>query len=157
MPHGGEPGCHFCRALQGREDGEPRAFDDGQFVVFMGRYQPTGPGYALVVPHVHIPDLHSLSESECGQALHLVGRVSAAIISAFDVTGTTVIENNGRPGQSVMHLHFHVVPRWEGDGYPRRSEKPESDSVLTEQAARLAAVLDSSTGRSRSLSRPRGR
>ncbi|GAB3914342.1 hypothetical protein GCM10011575_45320 [Microlunatus endophyticus] len=125
------------------------AFDDGQFAVLMGRYQPTGPGYALVVPYAHIPDLHSLSQSECGQVLHLVARVSAGITSAFDVTGTTVVENNGRPGQSVMHLHFHVVPRWEGDRYPRRTEKPESDRVLAEQSARLAAVLGSSTGRPR--------
>lgn len=147
MPHIDEPGCHFCDALHGRKRGEPRAFDDGRFAVFMGRYQPTGPGYALVVPHPHIPDLHALSERECGPVLHMVGRVSAAITGAFDVTGTTVVENNGHPGQSVSHLHFHVVPRWQGDGYPRRSETSEPDDVLANQAARLAQALGSPKGR----------
>ncbi len=136
-----EPGCHFCDALRDRKATEPRAFDDGQFVVFMGRYQPTGPGYALIVPYAHIHDLHSLSKDEYGPVLHMVGRVSAAITEAFDVTGTTVMQNNGRPGQSVKHLHFHVVPRWEGDGYPKRSDTPEPDDVLEKQAAQLAAVL----------------
>lgn len=149
IPHVDEPGCHFCDALQGRKRGEPSAFDDGRFAVLMGRYQPSGPGYAVVVPYAHIPDLHSLSESECGPILHMVSRVSAAITGGFDVTGTTVVENNGRPGQSVRHLHFHVVPRWQGDGYPRRSEAPESDDVLATQAARLAQTLDSPTGRTR--------
>lgn len=136
-----EHGCHFCDGLQRRTSRESCAFDDGRFAVFMGRYQPTGPGYALVVPYAHIPDLHSLPETECGPLLQLVGSVSAAIPRAFDVTGTTVMENNGRPGQSVRHLHFHVVPRWEGDGYPRRSEAPESGSRLARQADQLAAAL----------------
>ena len=136
-----EPGCHYCDALQDRKSTEPRAFDDGQFAVLMGRYQPTGPGYALVVPYAHIHDLHSLSEDEYGPVLQMVGRVSAAITDAFDVTGTTVLQNNGRPGQSVKHLHFHVVPRWEGDGYPKRSDVPASDDVLEQQAVQLAAAL----------------
>ena len=143
MPYTDEPGCHYCDALHGRKPIEPNAYDDGRFAVFMGRYQPTGPGYALVVPYAHIPDLHSLSEAECGPTLHLVGRVSAAVTAAFDVTGTTVVVNNGRPGQSVPHLHFHVIPRWEGDGYPSRSETPELENELAKQAAQLAAALSS--------------
>lgn len=140
-----EIGCHYCDALHRRKQGEPRAFDDGQFAVFMGRYQPTGPGYALVVPYPHIPDLHALPGSACGPTLHLVGRVSAAITTAFDVTGTTILENNGRPGQSVSHLHFHVIPRWQGDGYPSRKDTAESDAALVKQAALLAQALDALT------------
>jgi len=134
--------CHFCDALWGRIHSEPRAFDDGQFAVLMGRYQPTGPGYALVVPYPHVQDLHSLPDDDCGPTFQMVRRTSAAVRQAFDVSGTTVMQNNGPPGQSVRHLHFHVIPRWRGDGYPRRSDEPESDAVLESQAAELAAALN---------------
>ncbi|HEX3811811.1 MAG TPA: HIT family protein [Mycobacteriales bacterium] len=134
-------GCHFCDALRGRKPGEPRAFDDGQFVVFLGRYQPTGPGYALVVPYSHINDLHTLPEQDHGPTLQMVRRTSVAVQEVFGTTGTTVLLNNGPPGQSVPHLHFHVVPRRPDDGYPRRSDVPESDDELTSQARNLGAAL----------------
>lgn len=137
----GAQDCHFCDALHDRVAAEPRAFDDGQFAVFMGRYQPTGPGYVLVVPYPHVRDLHALREEDCGAMLQMVRRVSAAVQQTFDVSGTTVMQNNGRPGQSVMHLHFHVVPRWPGDGYPRSSAAPEPDASLQGQAVELAASL----------------
>ncbi len=136
-----EPGCHFCDVLRGRVAAEPRAFDDGRFAVFLGRYQSTGPGYALMVPYPHIRDLHALRESDCGSVLRMVRRTSIAVQRAFGVSGTTVVQNNGRPGQSVDHLHFHVVPRWSGDGYPKRSEVAESDAALESQAVELAAAF----------------
>ena len=135
------PGCHFCDELRGRAHGAPRAFDDGRFAVFIGRYQPTGPGYALVVPHRHVQDLYALLEQDCGPMLQMVSLASAAIQRAFDASGTTVLQNNGPPGQSVPHLHFHVVPRRPGDGYPRRVGAATSEDELEQQALRLAAAL----------------
>lgn len=135
------PGCHFCDAVRGRAPSEPRAFDDVRFVVFMGRYQPTGPGYALVVPYPHVQDLHSLPDPDYGPMLRMVGRTSAAVQRTFGASGTTVLQNNGPPGQSVPHLHFHVVPRRPGDGYPSRTNDPESDEELARQARQLAAAL----------------
>jgi histidine triad (HIT) family protein len=134
-------GCRFCDILQGRSTAGPRAFDDGRFAVIMGRHQPTGPGYSLIIPYAHVPDLHALPDSECGPVLQLVRRVSIAVQQTFDVSGTTVLLNNGPPGQSVAHLHIHVIPRWSGDGYPRRTEATESDAALQSQAAELRAAL----------------
>lgn len=139
------PGCPYCDALEGRCRSEPLAFDDGRFAVFMGRYQPTGPGYALVVPRRHVQDLHALPDQDCGPMLQMVRQTSAAVRKAFDASGTTVVLNSGSPGQSVPHLHFHVVPRRPGDGYPRRSNVPEHEDELTLQALALATALG--TGR----------
>jgi histidine triad (HIT) family protein len=136
------PGCEFCEALAGRPGGLPVAFVDERSAVFIGRYQPTGPGYALVVPRRHIRDLDALQEQDCGPMLRIVQRTSAAVRRAFSASGTTVLQNNGPPGQSVPHLHFHVVPRRSGDGYPHNSGTPVPDDVLLSQARKLAAALN---------------
>ena len=62
---------------------------------------------------------------------------------AFGASGTTILQNDGPPGQSVDHLHIHVIPRHVGDGYPCRAQAPESSSTRERQAQRLrAAYLD---------------
>lgn len=130
-------GCGYCDVFSGRATGPPVALDTDECVSFMGRYQPTGPGYSLVVPRRHIIDLHEVSAEELQPSLAAVQKVSRAILAAFGVSGTTVMQNNGRPGQRVMHLHFHVVPRWPGDGYPCESDAEVRPDELERQAALL--------------------
>ena len=127
-------GCGYCDVFSGRAAGPPVALDTDEFVSFMGRYQPTGPGYSLVVPRRHVNDLHALGAEELMPTLAAVQTVSRAILGAFGVSGTTVMQNNGRPGQRVMHLHFHVIPRWPGDGYPCESDLEVSAEELERQA-----------------------
>ena len=134
-------GCEFCDVIAGRASGPPIAYEDGHFLVFVGRYQPTGEGYALVVPRAHVRDLHQLPDDECGRTLAMVRRVSRAMQSAFSVTGTTIVQNTGPPGQSVMHLHFHIVTRRTGDDYVRKAARAESEQELHRQAAVLRASL----------------
>jgi histidine triad (HIT) family protein len=107
----------------------------------MGRYQPTGPGYSLVIPRVHVRDLHDLPPDQHAPMLAAVRRVSLAVTDAFGVTGTTIMQNNGEPAQRVKHLHFHVVPRWHGDGYPSTSDVEVAVTELERQAALLRRAL----------------
>ena len=137
-------GCGYCDVFSGRAAGPPVALDTDEFVSFMGRYQPTGPGYSLVVPRRHVTDLHALSSEELEPTLAAVQAVSGAILGAFGVSGTTVMQNNGGPWQRVMHLHFHVVPRWPGDGYPCESHAEVSLEELERQAELLRAHLSDS-------------
>lgn len=113
-------GCAFCGFVAGL--GPATAYQSDDYVVFMGRYQPTGPGYSLVIPTEHMQDLGALSPDRLGPTLALVQAVSTAVMGAFSATGTTIMQNNGEPGQSVPHLHFHVIPRRHGDGYPCTSD-----------------------------------
>jgi histidine triad (HIT) family protein len=107
----------------------------------MGRYQPTGPGYSLVVPREHIVDLHQATPQQLTALLMSVQRVSRAVIEAFGVSGTTIMQNNGPPGQRVMHIHFHVVPRHQNDGYPREATDETGRSELERQAKLLRRHL----------------
>jgi histidine triad (HIT) family protein len=133
--------CSFCDVLAGHAAGPPIAYEDDAHVVFINRHQVTGPGSALVVTRAHVADLHDLADDSCGTALRLVRSVSVAVQSAFGVSSTTVIQNNGHPAQSVPHLHFHVVPRRPGDGLLAKSERPEPEHELTRQAGRLREAM----------------
>lgn len=134
-------GCPYCDILAGRAIGRPTALEEEDFVSFMGRFQPTGPGYSLVIPRKHVQDLHSLPTNQLAPMLDAVRRVSVAIVQAFGASGTTVMQNNGAPGQKVGHLHFHVVPRHLGDAYPCESEIEVPVEELNLQAERLRDAL----------------
>ena len=133
--------CEFCDVFSGAAAGPPIAYDDGSFAVLMGRSQPTGPGYALVVPKDHIPDLQQIPRATLAPTLDMVRRVALAVTAVFGVSGTTVTQNNGAPSQSVTHLHFHVIPRHDGDGYPNVSAPEVALSDLAAQAILLGQAL----------------
>ena len=135
------PGCPYCDIFAGIVDGPPIGLNEPRFASFMGRFQPTGPGYSLVVPKHHIRDLHELEPGDLAPMLEAVRRVSAAVMAAFGATGTTILQNNGHPAQRVKHLHFHVVPRHEGDGYPSTSTTEIPDLELRRQADLLRRSL----------------
>src|SRR4051794_1053241 len=71
------------------------------------------PGHTLVVPRRHAVSLLDAGEDEVTAAASLVRRVSRAMVTALDATGVVVMNASGPgSGQTVPHLHFHVVPRW---------------------------------------------
>lgn len=74
---------------------------------------PLSPGHALVVPKQEMPELHMLSPASAaalGAALPLVAR---AILNATGATAYNILQNNGALAhQEVMHVHFHIIPKY---------------------------------------------
>jgi histidine triad (HIT) family protein len=74
------------------------------------------PGHTLVVPRRHSIGFHDADEDDVVAVAALVRRVSRAMMSALGATGVVVLNASGpNSGQTVGHLHVHVVPRWEDD------------------------------------------
>jgi histidine triad (HIT) family protein len=72
----------------------------------------------------------------------LVGRVSRAMRAALGATGVNVLNASGAGSeQSVPHLHFHVVPRWEGDGFTTWPATRSNMSINVSLPDALASVL----------------
>lgn len=130
------PACKYCD-----EELVDVAYRDERFVVRIMRLQPTGPGYTLLIPVDHVSDLREWSSDRAAELLDAIGSVSRAVEKAFDVTGTTVVTNVGPPGQSVFHLHVHIVPRRPGDGYPSMTDQFIDDDEAARQVESLAEVL----------------
>lgn len=107
--------CTFCQII---ETGEANwVVDQGTSVAFLCR--PEGalaPGHTLVLPRKHAQDFLSTSESLLCSTMMLVRRVGDAMIHSLGATGFNVLCAIGADaGQSINHLHFHVVPCWADD------------------------------------------
>lgn len=79
--------------------------------------EPVRPGHILVVPRAHVTDLSSGLAAECitGRA-HALHATASLLTDRLSAEGVSVFQSNGvAAGQTVHHLHFHMVPRFSGD------------------------------------------
>ncbi|NJQ02679.1 HIT family protein [Streptomyces zingiberis] len=134
--------CLFC-AIAGGRAAAHRIWADGTAVAFLDS-RPLFPGHVLVVPRRHAATLTELTEEETGPFFLRVRRITRAVERATAAAGSFVAANN-RVGQSVPHLHVHVVPRNPRDGlrgffWPRGRYASEEEAAAV--AARLRAELD---------------
>ncbi len=130
-----EPDCPFCEIIDG-DDPDAREIYRNEHVVAFFPHAPAVLGHTLVIPRLHLPDIWALDEVTAEQLARATTRLAAAIKRAVDPDGLNVIQSNGSAaGQTVLHLHIHLVPRWEGDpiGYiwPPESNysKEEKDEI----------------------------
>lgn len=77
---------------------------------------PVSPGHTLVIPRRHVASLSDLTAEEAGAIWSLLAGARSVLDSEFRPDGYNVGVNDGRAaGQTVMHLHVHLIPRYEGD------------------------------------------
>ncbi len=77
---------------------------------------PVSPGHTLIVPVRHAASFFDLDDRERQAMLDLVGEVKAILEERHHPAGFNVGWNDGpAAGQTVMHFHLHVIPRYEGD------------------------------------------
>lgn len=139
----------FCSILRGEGTPGVVAFRDRHTAVFPSLHQqPGNRGHMLVVPIDHVPQIYTVGGELAGPLMTTLARTAAAVKAVCSADGVSVRQNNEQHGgQDVFHLHFHVIPRYAGDGFssgaqafPRGAvQVPVSERL--EQAARLAAAL----------------
>jgi histidine triad (HIT) family protein len=126
--------CIFCDILAGKAAAN-FVYRDELCAAFMDIH-PVNPGHVLVVPIAHAAMLAELDEQIAGHILQVAQRVDAAIRSSgIRCEGVNLLLADGQSaGQSVMHIHLHVVPRFSGDGHhlhdrPSFFTRPPADEL----------------------------
>ena len=77
-------------------------------------HNPVHKGHTLVIPKKPVVDIFTLTDPEAGDLMRTIVRVANAVQKAIGAPGVNIISNNGvEAGQEVLHLHFHVVPRFD--------------------------------------------
>ena len=107
--------CIFCRIAAGEVPARIALEGDG--VLAFLDVGPLAAGHVLVIPKSHFVTLDQMSPGDVAAVAGVIPRLVGAIRKLDGVTGVNVLQNNGRSaGQVVDHVHFHLIPRKEGDG-----------------------------------------
>ncbi len=130
----------FARILRG-EIPCRKVFEDAQTLAFMD-VSPISKGHTLVLPKAKARNLLDASPEALAATIVIVGRVARAAKAAFEADGVMIQQFNEAPaGQSVFHLHFHVVPRWVGVALKPHGGPMEKPEILKEHAERIRAAF----------------
>jgi histidine triad (HIT) family protein len=131
----------FARILRG-EIPAHRVFEDTHTLAFMD-VMPQADGHTLVIPKHAAENLFDLPEQDLAATILTTQRVARAVRQAFDAPGILIAQLNGAAaGQSVFHLHFHVVPRFAGLDLRFHAREMADPATLAAHAERVRAALD---------------
>jgi histidine triad (HIT) family protein len=111
--------CAFCNIANG-EDRETEVVCKSDNWLAFFPLNPATPGHTLVIPRKHVPDLWQAEPELGGELTSAVIRLGQAIKLALRPEGMNLITSAGQTAeQSIFHLHLHIVPRWQRDGFGR--------------------------------------
>ncbi len=128
--------CIFCKLANG-EIPSSTIYEDERFRVILD-LGPATKGHALILPKDHADNLFELPEETAAQAIKLAKKLGAKMVKKLGADGFNLVQNNGEAaGQTVMHFHLHLIPRYQNDGQkilwnPTKPTPEELNSVCEE-------------------------
>ena len=107
--------CIFCRIAAG-EIPSKTIYEDETFRVILD-LGPATKGHALILPKQHAANLYELPDETAAKVLPLAKKLAKQLREKLGCDGLNLVQNNGETaGQTVMHFHMHLIPRYHGDG-----------------------------------------
>ena len=120
--------CIFCAIAEG-EIPSFRIYEDDLAIAYLD-INPFTKGHTLVIPKIHSTGLLDTSDETLAAIISRVKKVAAHLKAALPCDGFNILQNNGdSAGQTVMHLHFHIVPRYKGEVLEFVSHKGDMDAL----------------------------
>jgi histidine triad (HIT) family protein len=130
----------FAKILRG-EIPAHTVYEDDAVIAFMD-VMPQANGHTLVVPKSPSRNLLDADPATLPALFAAVQNVAIAAKAAFEADGITILQFNEAPaGQSVFHLHVHIIPRHEGQPLRPHSGTMENGDILKANAQKLRAAL----------------
>ena len=141
MSHPTDANCIFCKIVAGQIPGV-KLLEDETTIAFMD-INPVNPGHALSVAKGHWPTVDVIPAEVLAAVAKTAQRVARAVIGELNPHGVNLLQANGEgAGQSVPHLHIHVMPRRPNDGVALNWDyKPGDKAEIEAIYKRLKAAL----------------
>ena len=134
--------CIFCKILAD-EIPSSLVYEDEDFRAILD-INPAARGHVIILPKEHYANLFELPEEEASKIFLVAKKIATAVKKTYQCDGVNILQNNGQAsGQTVFHLHVHVIPRFKGDtDYINIGWKPgDTPEDLAEIVAEIQANL----------------
>ena len=132
--------CLFCR-IRDRKIPSLCIYEDKMVYAFLD-INPVNEGHTLVIPKVHAADFLSIVPSELPGLIWGVQKVATAVQKGTGADGFNLIVNNFRAaGQLVDHVHIHIIPRFNWDGFQHWPGKPYEDGQADKVKEKIRTFL----------------
>ena len=103
--------CIFCKIANG-EIPSNKIYEDDGFVAILD-LAPATKGHTLIIPKTHYDDFFAMQPDEAAEAMKRARKVAALLKEKLQPDGMNMTQNNGAvAGQTVMHFHMHLIPRY---------------------------------------------
>ena len=130
----------FAKILRGEAECV-KVLENSKVLAFMD-IMPQAPGHTLIIPKYETSDLLNLPEDYMQPMLKATQEIAIAVKKVYSPTGVMIIQLNGADaGQTVFHLHFHVIQRSEGLDYKFQERDIESMDKLESEAEKIIIAL----------------
>jgi histidine triad (HIT) family protein len=132
----------FAKILRG-EFPAYKVYEDDRVLAFLD-IMPQAPGHTLVVPKTPARTVLDIAPDDLAYLIKVTQKIAKTAMSVFAADGLNIFQfNEPAAGQTVFHLHFHIIPRRDGVAMKAPASFKEDPAVLADQAAQLAAALKS--------------
>lgn len=134
------PDCIFCKIIEGALPSHTVYEDDG--VKAFLDINPINPGHVLIVPKRHSTDMLAAPEEDIVRCVQTIRRIAPGVMKAVGAEAFNLGLNNGTyAGQIVPHVHFHLMPRFPGDGRHLWSPIPTTQEELKNIGDKIRTAL----------------
>jgi histidine triad (HIT) family protein len=130
----------FAKILRGALPAH-KVYEDADTLAFMD-IMPRCQGHTLVIPKTAARNVFDASPQQLAACMATTQKIAHASMKAFAADGVTIQQfNEAAGGQVVFHMHFHVLPRWEGVKLQPHTGQMEKPEILAANAEKLRQVL----------------
>ena len=106
--------CVFCEIVKGNIPSS-KVYEDDNYLAILDLSQVTL-GHTLVMPKKHYDNFLEMTSKEAGELMSVVNIVANKLVNNLDASGCNILNNtNEVAGQTVMHTHVHIIPRYNKD------------------------------------------
>lgn len=135
-----DPNNIFAKIIRG-EIPALKVFDDERAIAFMD-VMPWSDGHTLVIPKIAATNLFDVPPEALATLIERTQIVARAVQRAFQPDGLRLVQNNDPgAGQTVFHLHFHIIPCYNGVPLRTHAAVKADFTVLGEHAERIRKAL----------------
>lgn len=136
-----ESSCIFCKIISG-DIPSTVLYEDDCFKVIMD-ISPASKGHTIILTKEHFENLYELKDEVAKKLLIIARKIATAMKAELNCDGINLLQNNGKvAGQSVFHIHFHLIPRYKDDNVSISWTPGEyKDGEAAELAKRISSYI----------------